>query len=91
MVELGHGSNRVAVRIKRIGSIGPLPTSEISFASSGIDWDAGTFILTPKVNLIEISDEDLKKKTKEHSDAGWKFYEELRKGRKNNESTQNKT
>ena len=48
------GNSEVVVKINNKG-IGPMNVVRISYASLGIDWDRGKYILYPEINLEEES------------------------------------
>lgn len=85
LIEITHLQHKdpskieVGIYVKRIGTVGPLPTVGIQHIATGIDWDAGKCIITPIKDLREIDADELASIRKKFDEMGWAYYEATKK------------
>lgn len=69
----------VGIRVKRIGTVGPLPVVGIDHIFLGIDWDNGKCLITPSTTLRETDADEVAALHKKFDDMGWAYYEASKK------------
>lgn len=69
----------VGIRVKRIGTVGPLPVVGIQQISLGIDWDSDKCLITPTSPLRETDADEIAAIQKKFDDMGWAYYEASKK------------
>ena len=69
----------VGIRVKRVGTVGPLPVVGIEHMCMGIDWDNGKCLITPSAPLRETDVNEIAAIQKKFDDMGWAYYEASKK------------
>jgi len=63
------GDLKVRIKVCSPGGLGATPTVEVKSVMRGIDWDSGSFLITPEKPLTVLTDEQLEAVKKVAKDA----------------------
>ena len=74
-LERANPDDEVRIRIKSPGTVGHAPTVDVKSASSGFDWDRGSFLIFPVDDLSKDAVELLEQIKALQDKFGWSEYE----------------
>lgn len=75
ILERANPEDEVRIRIKSPGTVGQSPTVDVKSASSGFDWDRGSFLIFPVDDLSKDTVQLLEQIKTLQDKFGWSEYE----------------
>lgn len=75
ILERSNPEDDVRIRIKSPGTVGCSPTVDVKSASSGFDWDKGSFLIFPVDDLSKDTVQLLEQIKTLQDKFGWSEYE----------------
>ena len=75
ILERANPEDDVRIRIKSPGTVGQSPTVDVKSASSGFDWDRGSFLISPVDDLSKDTIQLLEQIKTLQDKFGWSEYE----------------
>jgi hypothetical protein len=73
----------VYIQTVKVGSVGHVPCTPITHAHMGIDWESGSFLITPEKSLREIDRDEIKALRDNYEELGWTHYKVSKVKREN--------